>query len=214
MRILTLLCLGIVILGVSCASNTGQDSQAKIEPLQGELAGLDSPLIQEGFELVPVIESKKSLVGGVYLLAKTGKIEIPIRTIDEFSQVVREITSDTDALAYVRLLTSQDIRPYLQDAYYAEVHKQSGEDDRWFAIAPEQYDAWSLHEPVVTLEDDVYTIERFVAAYPRYIEGKQATDAALLKIRERVTPTGKYLMEVRNILAEGDDIYKILVFTK
>ncbi len=181
---------------------------AKIIPSEGHA------LVLEGCELVPVIESKKSLTSLAYLLAKTDNIEVPIRTIAEFSQVVREITSEADALEYVRLLTSQEIRPYLQDAYYAEVHKQTGTDDGWFAIAADQYDAWNLAEPLVRSEQNRYTIERVVAAYPRFLEGRPTTDAVLLKIREWVTPEGGYLMEVREIVAEGDEIYKILVFTK
>ena len=208
MRNLSVLCLGLLVFGVSCASSVGQEPMAKIVPAEGHA------LVPENYELVPVIESKKSLTSQPYLSAKTDKGEMPIRTVADFSQVVREITSEADALEYVRLLTSQEIRPYLQDAYYAEVHKQTGVDDVWFAIAADQYDAWNLAEPVVGSEQHWYVIERVVAAYPRFLEGRPATDAALLKIREWVTPSGGYLMEVREIVAEGDEIYKILVFTK
>ncbi len=209
MRRISLLCLGILLIAVSCASNTKQEPMADIVPSQTHHA-----LIQDGYELVPVFESPKSLTSVAYLLARTGKIEIPIRTIAEFAQVVRDITSEAEALEYVRLLTAQDIRPYLQDAYYAEIHKQTGPDDHWFAIAPERYNAWNLAEPVVTTENNRFVIDRIVAAYPRFLEGRPTNDAALLKIREWVTPSGGYLMEIRDIIAEGDEIYKILVFTK
>lgn len=210
MQKLFVLSLGLLILGVSCASNTKQEPMAKTAPTQTKHA-----LIQDGYELIPVIASQKSLADDLaYLLAKTGKIEIPIRTIAEFAQVVRDITSETEALEYVRLITSAEIRPYLRDAYYAEVHKQTGPDDRGFAITPERYNAWNLNEPVVTTANNGFIIERVVAAYPRFLEGRPTADAALLKIREWVTPAGGYLMEVRDIIAEGDEIYKILVFTK
>jgi hypothetical protein len=174
----------------------------------------DSSLIREGYDLIPFIGSQKPIGDHIYLIAKSGKIELAIRTVEEFSQVIRELTSEEDALEFVRLLTSQNIRPYLKDVYYAEVHKQSDKDDKWFAIEATQYDAWGLHEPVVTQENGLYKIERYVATYPRYLAGRPVTDAQLLKVREWVTPAGEYALDIREIVAEGDDIYKILVFTK
>lgn len=206
MRSLLLLCAIVLVFGVSCASTTtGQERPSM---------NVDSSLILEGYDLIPFLGSQKPIGDHIYLIAKSGKIEITIRTVEEFSQVIRELASEEDALEFVRLLTAQNIRPYLKDVYYAEVHKQTDNDDKWFAIEAAQYDDWELHEPVVTEENGLYKIERYVATYPRYLAGRPVTDAQLLKIREWVTPAGEYALDIREIVAEGDDIYKILVFTK
>jgi hypothetical protein len=94
------------------------------------------------------------------------------------------------------------------------VHKKANAEDRWFAIEPEQYEAWELHDPLVTEENGIYVIDRFVACYPRLIHNKILVDAKLVKIREWVTADGKYEMEIRNTVAEGGAIRKILIFTK
>lgn len=210
MRIFSVFCVVVLLCATSCAPHQSRESAPEMVAFQP----VTHPLLTEGVELVPVMEAKKSLNKDAYLLARSGDTDFPVRRTVEFSGIVEEIASEADALEYARLLTSPEIRPYLSDVYYAEIHKHTGPDDRGFAIPPDQYDAWNLFEPVVMTENGLYVIERVVAAYPRFLEGRPVTNAALLRIREWITPDGGYLMEVRDIIAEGDEVYKFLVFTK
>jgi hypothetical protein len=211
MKAIILMSLVLVMLGLSCAQDVDNGDQ----PLKKERAiKTESALIQEGYTLSTVIEAVKPIAEHVYILAKNGETELKIRDTEGFAQVVRKISSQEQALELVRLLTSQEFRPFLKDIYYSEVHKKENEEDRWFAIEPKQYDEWKLHEPVVTEENDVYKIERFVACYPRLLENKEITQAKLVKIWEWVDSDGKYLAEIQDVIAEGDAIHKILIFTK
>lgn len=211
MKTVILMNIVLVMLGFSCAQDVDNGNQ----PLKQERAlKTESALIQEGYTLSTVIEAVKPIAEHVYILAKNGETELKIRDTESFAQVVRKISSQEQALELVRLLTSQEFRPFLKDIYYSEVHKKKDKDDRWFAIEPEKYDEWNLHEPVVTEENGVYKIERFVACYPRLLENREITQAKLVKIWEWVDSDGKYLAEIQDVIAEGDEIHKILIFTK
>ncbi len=217
-----LLILSLSVLASSCSA---QKSETKPESRQMPLK-VASPLLKDGVEFFAVQEMTMPLGKHRALLAKENTTEMTIRTSADFSQAVKAIASPEDALSFARLITSDEIRPYLQDVYYSEVHKQAaptvkevnGEkitvEDRWFAVEAKQYDAWKLAEPVVkTLEIGGYAIERFVASYPKVME-KNATPAQLLKIRETVGMNGAYTMEIVTVVAEGDAIEKMLLFTK
>lgn len=211
MKAIMLMSLGLVMLGLSCAQDVDKSNQ----PLKKERAlKPESTLIREEYTLSTVIEAVRPIAEHIYILAKSGETELKIRDTEGFAQVVRKISSQEQALELVRLLTSQEFRPFLKDIYYSEVHKKENEEDRWFAIEPKQYDEWKLHEPVVTEENGVYKIERFVACYPRLLENKEITQAKLVKIWEWVNSDGKYLAEIQDVIAEGDKIHKILIFTK
>jgi len=214
MKSIILMSLLLVVFGVSCAHTTQKKPISRERSIKTE-----SELIQTGYELSTVIEAKKPIAEHVYILAKSGETQLKIRDTEGFAQIVRGVTSKEEALELVRLLTSQKIRPFLKDVYYSEVHKKAPkkegeEEDRWFAIEPEQYDKWNLHEPVVTEEDDIYKIERFVACYPRILQDKTLTKAKLVEIWEWVDSEGKYLAEIQDVVAEGKTIRKILIFTK
>jgi hypothetical protein len=198
------------VLGISCTPPV----QEKHSGGQERPLDIESELIQEGYEVFTVIELGKPLADHIYLLAKHGEIQLKIRDTEGFAQIVREISSQEQALELVRMLTSQEVRPFLKDIYYSEIHKKENAEDRWFAIEPEQYEEWKFHEPVVTEEDGVYKIERFVACYPRLLENKEVTQAKLVKIWEWVDSDGKYLAEIQEEIAKGDAIHKILIFTK
>ena len=58
-----------------------------------------------------------------------------------------------------------------------------------------------------------YVIERFAASYPN-IAAQAMTPAKLLHIRETVTPTGAYTMDILETIAEGEAIERLLLFTK
>lgn len=199
---------------VSCAQVEEKLREAPQPPKNTQPLNSDSGLFQSDFKLFTVIEAIKPIADHTYILAKRDDVELIIRDTEGFAQVIGDITSKEEALELVRLLTSQEIRPFLQDIYYAEVHKKADTDDIWFAIEPEQYDEWNLHEPVIIEENGIYQIDRFVACYPRLIHRKIITEAKLIHIREWVSPEGDYLAEIRDILAEGDEIRNILVFTK
>ena len=214
MKVVTIMTMLFVIFGVSCAHTVQKHPGGQERPLK-----LESALFLKKYELFTVIGMGKPVAEHSYLLAKDGNSEVKIQDTESFAQIVKEIASPEDALELVRLMTSQEIRPFLSDVYYNEVHKQAKpekegeEEDRWFAIAPEQYDEWQLHEPIVTEENGMYKIERFVASYPRLKE-QELTPAQLLKIWEWVDAEGKYSMEIQEVIAEGDEIHKLLLFTK
>jgi hypothetical protein len=203
------------ILGVSGAHSMQAKPSGQEHPLK-----IESQLIQDKYQLFAVITGGKPIAEHSYLLAKAGDTQLEIRDTKDFAQIVKGISSKEEALELVRLITSQEIRPFLRDIYYAEVHKQvepqkEGEEkDRWFAIEPTQYDEWKLHEPVVTDENGSYKIERFVACYPRILPQKELSQARLVKIWEWVDSDGNYLAEIQDVIAEGDTIHKILIFTK
>jgi hypothetical protein len=202
------------VLGTSCACSKQTKSGGQEQPIK-----LASSLIQDKYELFSVIGGGKPVAENIYLLAKAGNTRLEIRNTKDFAQIVKGIASKDDALGLVRLLTSQELRPFLRDVYYAEVHqkvepkKQGEAEDRWFAIAPQQYGTWKLHDPVVTEEQGRYKIERFVACYPQ-IKDKDLTPAQLVKTWEWVDAKGTYSAEIKEVIAEGDEIHKILVFTK
>lgn len=216
------LMLSVSLLATGCSAQKAETTpEIRETPIK-----IASPLLKDGIELFAAQEMTMPLGKHRSLQAKLQANEITIRTSADFAQAVKEIASPEDALAFARLITSEEIRPYLQDVYYAEVHKQAaptakevnGEtvliEDLWFAVEPKQYDAWKLAEPVVkTLEIGGYAIERFVAAYPKVME-KTATPAQLLKIRETVGFQGAYTMEILAVVAEGAAIEKMLLFTK
>ena len=210
------------LLATSCSAQKAETSpEIRQTPLK-----ITSPLLKDGIELFAAQEMTMPLGKHRSLQAKLQTNKMTIQTTADFAQAIKEIASPEDALAFARLITSEEIRPYLQDVYYAEVHKQAaptakeanGEtvliEDRWFAVEAKQYDAWKLAEPVVKkLEIGGYAIERFVAAYPKIVE-KSATPAQLLKIRETVGANGAYTMEIVAVIAEGAAIEKMLLFTK
>lgn len=199
----------LIFFGIACTQTTQK------QPVSRECSlKTGSDLIQDGYELSTVIEAKKPIAEHAYILAKRGDTELKIRDTEGFAQILRGISSQDQALELVRLLTSQDLRPFLKDIYYREIHKKENEEERWFAIEAKQYDEWKLHEPIVTEEDGVYKIERFVACYPRILENKELTEAKLVKIWEWVDSEGKYLAEIQEEIAKGDAIHKILIFTK
>lgn len=216
MKGIALVAIILVILGASCTHTVQKQPSGQERALKPE-----SALLEEKYELLTVQGMGMPLAEHRYLLAKDGETEIQIRNAEEFAQIVREIASPEDALELVRLLTSQEFRPFLKDIFYSEVHKkmepktEGDEEDRWFAIAPKQYETWKLHEPVATEEDAMYKIERFVASYPRVkVQEQEHTLAQLLKIWEWVDAQGKYTMEIQEVIAEGGEIQKILLFTK
>ncbi len=224
MKGLILFIMICLLFGVSCAC-TKNDSPPMVRerPLE-----LESALIDENYTLFSVQELTMPLAEHSYLLAKKDDTEVKIQQTEEFSQIVKKITSPEDALELVRLIASPEVHPLLSDVYYHEVHEQIEPEDKatteaelteqWFAIKPAQYEQWELHEPIVTKEEDGrYKIERFAASYPQIIqegEKTQTTPAQLLKIWEWVDANGKYTMEIQDVIAEGSDIHKILLFTK
>lgn len=215
MKELVLLSLLSMVLGVSCA-HTEQTSS----DIQKQQIVLDTPLLKEQYNLWGVQGMGLPLAEHRYLLASDGEQEIKIQKAEDFAPLVKNITSAEQALEFVRFLTSSEIRTYLSDIYYSEVHKKAGmsnesdqEEDRWFAIDTAQYDAWNVHEPLVKAVDGQYRIERFVASYPRR-ENQQIIPARLLKIWEWVDSEGHYRMEIQTILVEGEPVQKILLFQK
>lgn len=208
MRMVTLLIAILAVVGVSCA-NTAKEPNVQLRPIT-----VTSTLLDERYELFGAQAMKMPLGENSYLAAKSGDTEIQIRNAQEFAQIVKGVTSPEQALELARLLTSPAIRPFLQDIYYSEVHKKAADEkERWFAVEPEQYEQLNLDVPIVTKENDRYKIERCVAAYPR-IQGKQVSKAQLLRIWEWVDAAGKYTSEIQVILAEGESVEKLLLFTK
>ena len=211
MRGITCLLFVSILLGACCAPQKPQkQARGQERRLQPE-----SALLDEKYQLFSVMGMEMPIADNTYLLAKDGETDIEIRKAAEFAQIVKGVTSPEDALNFVRLLTSQQFRLFIADVNYTEVHKKDEADaeDRWFAIEPQQYEDWKLHDPVVSEEDGQYKIERFVARYP-YFQDQQRIPAQLLKIREWVATDGTYSMEVQEVVAEGDAIGKILLLTK
>jgi hypothetical protein len=199
----------LILFGISCSQTTQKQPISRERSIKTE-----TKLIQGGYKLSTVIEAKKPIADHTYILAKSGETQLKIQDTEGFAQILQGITSQEEALELVQLLTSQEFRPFLRDVYYSEVHKKENDEDKWFAIEPEQYDDWNLHEPVVTEENDGYKIERFVACYPRITEDKELTEARLVKIWEWVDSDGKYSAEIQEEIAKGEAIQKILIFTK
>jgi hypothetical protein len=217
MKSMLLMSIFLVLFGVSCACPVEKKPSPEKSKGQERPIKIESKLIQAGYELFSVIEAKKPLVKNIYLLAKRGETQVEIRDAAGFAEIVQGIASKEDALELVRLLTSQELRPFLRDLYYSEVHQKADDNDQWFAVTPAQYAQWKLHDPVVTEDNGIYKIERFVACYPRMIEKNQQKDmtaAQLVKIWETVDAKGKYTAELKEVVAEGDDIQKLLIFTK
>ena len=214
--LLTVVC---IILGTSCAHTQQPSSGQPSSDVRERQIMLETTLFKEQYILFAVQGMGLPLAEHRYLLARDGEQEMKIRKTEDLAPLVKEITSDEQALEFVRLLTSTDFRSFLSDIYYSEVHKkvevsdENAPEDRWFAIEAAQYDAWNLHEPIVEEVDDTYKIERFVASYPRR-ENQGIAPARLLKIWEWVDHEGSYRMEIQAILAEGEPIQKILLFQK
>lgn len=214
MKELIFLTLLLMVSGVSCV-HTEQTSS----DIQKQQIVLDTTLLEERYSLWGVQGMGLPLAKHRYLLAQDGEQEIKIRTAEDLAPLLKEITSAEQALEFVRFLTSSEIRTFLSDIYYSEVHKKTepandgDREDRWFAVDAAQYEAWNMHEPLVKALDGQYRIERFVASYPRR-ENQQITPARLLKIWEWVDSEGHYRMEIQTILAEGEPIQKILLFQK
>jgi hypothetical protein len=203
-----LLCM---LLGTSCAApGAGQENIMK----QTRKLEVKTSLIQEGYKLFSVIEAQKPVAEHTYLLATSGNTELQIRDTDGFSQILHEITSQDDALEYIRLITHIDIMPFLQDVSYPMVHKKATADDVWFAIEQEQYAALNLHDPLVTEQDGIYIIDRIAVGYPKLIHNTLLTPARLVSLREWVSSDGKYAVEIRQTIAEGDEVQKILPVIK
>jgi hypothetical protein len=220
MKRIVLLTIALMLLGTSCAKKMQEEPPAqKKTTTQERPLKVETTLLNEKYEFFPRRGMGRPIAKQGYLLAKHGETELKIQTTEEFAQLVKEITSPEEALALVRLITSQQIRPFLSDVYYGEVHKKAepkkGEqENRWFAIEPEQYEAWKIQEAVATEEKTgAYKIERFVASYPK-VQGQEHTPAQLLKIWEWVDSQGKYSMEIQEVIAEGSEIQKLLMFTK
>jgi hypothetical protein len=223
--LVSVLCM---VLGTSCAHTEQTTSEKKSPDVQEQPIALETTVFQEQYTLWGVQGIGLPLAEHRYLLARGGEQDIEIRKAEDFTPLVKEISSADQALEFVRLLSSPEIRSFLSDIYYSEVHKkeappaQEGKaetadehapEDRWFAIEAAQYDAWNLHEPVVEEVEGAYKIERFVASYPRR-EEQGLAPARLLKIWEWVDHAGSYRMEIQAILAEGEPIQKILLFQK
>ncbi len=220
MKGITLFTITLMLLGTSCAKKMREEPPVQEQTTtQEQPLKVETTLLNKKYDFFPRRGMGRPLAKQGYLLVKHGETELKIRTTEEFAQIVKGITSSEDALALVRLITSQQLRPFLTDVYYSEVHKkveakESEKEDRGFAIEPEQYEAWKAQEPVVTEEEaGMYKIERFVASYPK-MQGQEHTPAQLLKIWEWVDSQGKYSMEIQEVIAEGSAIQKILMFTK
>lgn len=219
MKEMALLSLLFVFLGMSCAHTEQSSSRQVSSDVQERQITLETTLLQEQYTLFTVQGMGFPLAEHRYLLARDGEQEMKIRKAADLAPLVKEIGSAEQALEFVRFLTSTDIRSFLSDIYYHEVHKkietrdENAPEDRWFAIEEDQYEAWNLHGPIVEEVDDMYKIERFVASYPRR-ENQNITPARLLKIWEWVTREGFYSMEIQATIAEGEPIQKILLFQK
>lgn len=215
MRFVMIFSILFSIVNLSCASTMEPTKKGEQPVLSEQPLAITSPLLKTGYTFFGAKEAKKSLTNQGYLIARSQGTELNIQDTAGFAQVVHGVASKAEALELVRLLTSQELRPFLKDVYYTEVHKQTDPQDRWFAIETKQYDAWSLHDPIITeAKNGIYIIERFVACYPRVIHGKFLTEAKLVKIREWVSSEGQYAAEILNTLDEGDAIHKLLIFTK
>ena len=120
MKTIMLMSLLLVVFGVSCAhtatvKKTSEKTSEKTLRGQARPIKKESELIQEGYELFAVIEPGKPLVDHTYILAKDKNTQLEIRDAEGFSQIIRGVSSNEEALELVRLLTSQEIRRYLPD---------------------------------------------------------------------------------------------------
>lgn len=205
------LILSCMLLATSCAAPiaTQENVMKRTRKLK-----VETTLIQDGYELFSVIEAQKPVAEHTYLLATSGNTELQIRNTDDFARILREIMSPEEALEYIRLITHQDIMPFLQDVSYPMVHKKAAANDVWFAVDPEQYAALNLHDPLVTEKDGIYIIDRIAVCYPKLIHDTLLTPARLVSLREWVSSDGKYAVEIRQTIAEGDEVQKILPIIK
>lgn len=221
MKTLFLMTMFSLILSSCSAQTAEKKAEVRTTPLN-----IASPLLDNSYQLLAAQELTMPLGEHGYLIARKGAADIEIRSAADFARIVKGIATTEDALAFARLITSEEIRPYLQGVNYQEVHKQAAPtvteengrkittEDRWFAVEAKQYDAWKLHEPTVKkAANGAYVIERFAASYPN-ISAQTMTPAKLLHIRETVTPTGAYTMEIIEKIAEGEAIERLLLFTK
>jgi hypothetical protein len=206
-----LLILVCMLLGTACATiETNQTDVMK----RTQKLDVETILIQNGYEVFAVIEAQKPVAEHMYLLATSGNTELQIRDTSGFAQILHEIASQDDALEYIRLITHTDIMPFLQDVSYPMVHQKARAEDVWFAIDAEQYAALNLHDPLVTEKEDIYIIDRIAVCYPKLIHDTLLTPARLVSLREWVSSDGKYAVEIRQTIAEGDEVQKILPIIK
>ncbi|GAK55014.1 hypothetical protein U27_01845 [Candidatus Vecturithrix granuli] len=214
MKELIFLNLLLIVLGISCAHTKQMSADIQERPIV-----FDTALLEERYSLWGVQGMGLPLADHRYLLARDGEQEIKIQKAEDFAPLAKDITSAEQALEFVRFLTSTEIRTFLADIYYSEVHKkvekadESDQEDHWFAIDAAQYEAWYMHEPLVRELDGQYRIERFVASYPRR-QNQKIVPPRLLKIWEWVDREGHYRMEIHSIIAEGESVQKILLFQK
>ncbi len=87
--ILMIVSILLVLFGASCAHTTQERSTA-----QEHLINIESKLIQDGYELFAVKELGKPISEHIYLLAKSGEIQLRIQDTEAFAQIVRGITTN------------------------------------------------------------------------------------------------------------------------
>ena len=218
---LKILCLMLIVIVALEGVCTQADDDMKSVSKRERTLDIHSDILDESYELFAVQELRMPLAEHAYLVAKKSGEFYIIRSSAEFSRVVKAIHTADDALELSRLITSQELRPFLQDVFYVEVDKTLDTEnndsflEQCFRLDAESYDVFKLHPPVVKEDKGVFTIERFVASYPRKEEGREnILPAQLLKILEQIDSEGNYRMEILEILTEGEEIHKILLFTK
>lgn len=125
MKEFVLLSVVCLFLGISCA-HTEQPMSSKrgVSDVQEQQIMLETTLLQEQYTLWGVQGMGMPLAEHRYLLARDGEQEIKIRKVEELTPLVKEISSTDQALEFVRFLTSTEIRSFLSDIYYSEVHKK------------------------------------------------------------------------------------------
>ncbi len=117
-----------------------------------------------------------------------------------------EITSEEDALKFVRFFTAPDTHIFF-DLYAIEGLPQEDNPYHPFGTIPKRlWEKFNLKPVRVYREGTNFVIQRYLVFYPHQ---ELLFPKRLVAVKEYVTPTGSYSLELQEEIADGDDIADI-----
>jgi hypothetical protein len=126
-----------------------------------------------------------------------------VKSVDELSLITGQITTEEQALAFVKFFTSEPTKFLLKPNPVSGIESS---DEGPNSLT-------RLMSPVsIELNNGQWVIERDLLMYPNWANQKQQTPAQLVRSREIISQTGIYTFSIGKVLAEGDEIDKFLPY--
>lgn len=148
-------------------------------------------------------------MGGLFDLEVSIGNVIQIRGVDELSRLTGKIDTKEQALAFVRFFTSEPTKFLLKPNPILGI--EPSDKRRRDGQMPNSLTRLMTTENV-ELRDGQWVIERDLLMYPSWVNQKQQTPAQLVRSHETISQTGTYTFGIGNVLAEGDEINKFLLY--